>query len=354
MARPNKGLTAISVEVSRSWFAVFNNPDQHGYTGTPEEICHRLRDEWCTTSTRTGAWLYCISAEGLHHVHMVLEDVKSMRFTAIKNAYAIGMHFEATKGTKAQVEAYINKTGVFEEKGEQIIYCCKHGELRGTDGKTSELKSIYSLIEQGLTPKEVLQCNPNYYRYSTYIKQMFYDKRDRETPIVRDVLVVWHTGESGSGKSFSRIDLADKVGEDNIFYLTAFGNGAFDGYNGQEYLWIEDFKGELPFGELLRILDVYKAEFHARFTNIKGLWKEVHITSVYHPKAIYNKLVSESDRGAEMQEQLFRRISFIRYHFKNADGYHFGDFDVCTTVAEMQEKVRKGELWRFITDFAPK
>lgn len=350
MARPNRGLTAQSSEVTKSWFAVFNNPADHGYIGSPEEVCHRLRDEWCTTNTRTGAWLYCISQAGLHHVHMVLEDVKAMRFTAIKKSYAIGMHFEATKGTKAEVEAYINKTGIFEEKGEDIIYCVKVGEIKGVDGKTSELKSIYNLIEQGLTPKEVLYCNPNYYKYSTYIKQMYYDKRDRETDIVRDVKVVWHTGESGSGKSFSRIDLANEVGEDNIFYLTAFGNGAFDGYNGQAYLWIEDFKGELPFGELLRILDVYKAEIHARYANIKALWKEVHITSIYHPKGIYNKMVKEYERGQERQEQLMRRISFIRYHWKDIKGYHYSDFHTETTIDEMEKSAKKGEEWRFTNE----
>ncbi len=32
--------------VSRSWFAVFPNPEQHGYTGTPEQIVEKLKEEW--------------------------------------------------------------------------------------------------------------------------------------------------------------------------------------------------------------------------------------------------------------------------------------------------------------------
>ena len=59
----------------RSWFCVFNNPDKHGYEGTPQEVCEKLMGEWVGDSgTRSGAWAYCISAEGLHHLHMVLED----------------------------------------------------------------------------------------------------------------------------------------------------------------------------------------------------------------------------------------------------------------------------------------
>ena len=95
----------MSQDVTLSWFAMLANPADHGYTGTPQEICERLRDEWIQDSTtRTGAWACCISAEGLHHVHMVLEDAVAMRFSAIKKSYAIGAHLEATKGTKKQAE----------------------------------------------------------------------------------------------------------------------------------------------------------------------------------------------------------------------------------------------------------
>ena len=75
----------MAADVTRSWFAVFNHPEEHGYSGTPQEICERLRDEWVgNSSTRTGAWAYCVSAAGLHHVHMVLEDSVAMRFSASK------------------------------------------------------------------------------------------------------------------------------------------------------------------------------------------------------------------------------------------------------------------------------
>lgn len=58
--------------VTKSWFVTFDNPSDHGYPGTPEEVCLRLCEEWIAESdTRTGAWAYCVSAEGLHHVHMI-------------------------------------------------------------------------------------------------------------------------------------------------------------------------------------------------------------------------------------------------------------------------------------------
>ena len=98
-------------QVSKSWFAVLANPEDHGYSGTPQEICEKMCDEWLgNSSTRTGAWTYCISAGGLPHVHMVVEDEVAMRFSAVKKAYACGAHFEPTKGNKKQADDYINKS----------------------------------------------------------------------------------------------------------------------------------------------------------------------------------------------------------------------------------------------------
>ena len=32
--------------VSKSWFCVFNNPADHDYIGTPEEVVDRIIEEW--------------------------------------------------------------------------------------------------------------------------------------------------------------------------------------------------------------------------------------------------------------------------------------------------------------------
>ena len=123
--------------VSRSWFAAFPNPEQHGYTGTPEEIVEKLKDEWISENQlRKGWWGYCISAKGLPHVHMVLEDSGSCRFTKVKKAYPTA-HLEPTKGNKKQVLQYIHKEPPYDEKGEQVLsYLLRIGEYEPFAGKT--------------------------------------------------------------------------------------------------------------------------------------------------------------------------------------------------------------------------
>lgn len=339
----------MAEQSTRSWFAVFNNPSDHGYEGSPQEVCERLRDEWITGSdTRSGAWAYCISADGLHHVHMVLEDTKTMRFGTIKKTYAKGMHFVPTKGTKKQADDYINKRGIFEEKGESVEFICYHGEIQGRQGSRSDIRNMYDRLKSGETPSDILSDTPSAYLRREVLQQMYFDIRSQNTPIVRPMQVYWHTGKSGSGKSYSRIKLANDVGEDNIYYLTAFNSGAFDNYNGQKYLWIEDYRGEFKLQELLRMLDVYKAEIPARFHNVKALWEEVHITSVLMPREIYSKAsLDENDRI----EQLLRRITSIIYHVKSGSDYLQFGFDSRSLRSFIESEV--SSFVRMRSDYVP-
>ena len=164
----------MSQDVTLSWFATLNNPADHGYPGSPQEVCEQLRDEWIQDSTtRTGAWAYCISAEGLHHVHMVLEDAVAMRFSMVKKTYAIGAHLEPTKGSKKKAEDYIYKRHPYDEKGEIVKCVVTAGRIRGAQGKRSDLERIEELIQDGKTPSEILDENFAYYRYEKEIRKAY-------------------------------------------------------------------------------------------------------------------------------------------------------------------------------------
>ena len=214
---------------SKSWFCVFNNPEQHGYSGTPQEIVDRLCEEWSSSSpTKSGAWIYCISADGLKHVHMVLEDTKAMRFSVVKKSYAPGMHFEPTKGSKEQAEDYINKRGKFEEKGEKVIATARHGEIKGCQGQRKDFEVIEELLSSGKTPREILDMSLVFRKHEDLIYSAYRDKRRKEVGHMRDVNVIWHFGSSGSGKSYYSNTLIEKYGLDSVYFMTDYSNGCFE------------------------------------------------------------------------------------------------------------------------------
>lgn len=332
-------------DVSKSWFAVFNNPADRGYPDDPIACCEQLRDEWILDDDdklipgRSGAWAFCVSAEGLRHVHMILEDTKAMRFTAVKSSYAHGMHFEPTKGSKTEAEGYIKKIGKWEEKGEQILHTEFYGEIKGKQGSRSDLGEIEDLISEGKTPSEIMDLKFEWRRYEKMIKDAFYSKRAKETPPFRDVKVVWHVGEAGSGKSFNYVKMCNDpdVGEENIYLLTDYDNGGFDNYCAEPILFMDEFKGQMKFQLLLNYLDGYKIQVHARYGNVRALWNEVHITSVYPPEEVYKNMVESSVRALDSVAQLKRRIDVIYFHWKKGDEY-------CEYSMPMSEYIDYGNL----------
>lgn len=302
--------------VSYSYFIVSNNPEEHGFTGEPEEICQQYADAWTAgSSTRTCAFTYCISAEGLHHVHGVVEDAKAMRFSAVKKVFP-SAHIEITKGSKSEAEAYIKKLPPYAEKGEIIIASVRHGEIQGRQGHRSDLKEIEALLEAGLTPNEIMNGKFSRRRYKNMICDAYFDSRIADTPIERDVTVHYHVGASGSGKSYTYVNLCKALGRNNIYFLTDKpASGGLDKYSAEKTLFWDELKpGSAELQTVFQMLDRYCAQIHSRYNNVYALWTEVHITSVYPPEILYSEMAGNQKN--EPIEQFYRRITDIVYHEK--------------------------------------
>lgn len=312
----------MSNEVSKSWFCVLNNPTNHGYSGTPAEIVDRILNEWVNDEhpTRTAAATYCISKDGLPHIHAIFEDTKAMRFSKIKKVFPT-MHIEATKGNKEQAENYIKKRGSFEEKGEQIIYSNNIGEIKGTQGARRDLGIIDDLIEQGKTPNQIMDMSITFRRYEGLIKATYFAKRLKETSVKRNVRVVWHCGESGSGKTYEYVQMCEKYGRDDVYLLNDYDKGGFDNYYGQKILCMDEFRGQMRFALLMNYLDGYLTQIPCRYSNGYSLWSEVHIFTVLPPEKVYENMVTEHQH-LDTFTQLKRRIDTVVYHWKDATGYY--------------------------------
>lgn len=306
-------------DVTRSWFSVFNNPAEHGYPGEPEIVCNALMEDWVKDSTtRSGIWAYCVSENGLHHVHMVLEDKVSMRFAAIKKSYAPGAHLEPTKGTKAQAEDYIYKRYPFEEKGEKIIHIVRSGEIVGAPSTVGVMDRIAEALQNGARPSDIFDANFKNRRYAKEITAAYFALRIKETPIVREVKVHWIFGETGTGKTRTILDLHKQFGAEEVFLVADHNiNGAFDTYEGQKVLFLDDIKGDFPYRTLLQVTDCYRSMVHARFTDVPTLWKHVYITSTCSIEMIHLTMVKNPRQQLCSLDQLLRRMDDITYCYRS-------------------------------------
>ena len=309
-----------------SFFVVYNNPRKHGIAGittaemehmTNEDICRQTVETFCNSSGKSAAVLYCVSAAGLEHIHAVFCGVNQLRLTTLKKFLGSAAHIEITRGDKTQVEAYINKTGKFEEKGEAILAKCQIGELKGRQGQRTDIERIRDMIDEGLSWQDIVRSDDRFFqsKMTALIKNMYFDKRKQETPFKRTVNVHWLIGESGSGKTGVVFDLIEKYGEDNVYIVSDYQN-PFDGYAGETVILLDEFRGQLPYATLLSILEGYKKEFHCRYANVIGLWTEVYITTVKTPEEAYAKMIDKEDTATDPISQLLGRIKDVTYCYR--------------------------------------
>ena len=110
-------------------------------------------------------------------------------------------------------------------------------------------------------------------------------------------------GESGLAKTTT---VQDFFGLKNCFTVTNYSTGfPFDLYSGQEVLILDEFKGELPFKELLQIMQGAPYRCNIKGGGVWAAWKKVVIISSVPPLAIYLGL----EKGDGRRKQFWRRLS---------------------------------------------
>ena len=116
--------------VAKSFMATLIRPEEHGYTGTPDAVCDKLCHEWTEGhDSRSGVWAYCLSAEGVPHVHMVVQEMRAMRLSKLVESYAIGSHFEVVKSGYMAAEKYILQMEEQDEGAEKVLCIKQYGVI---------------------------------------------------------------------------------------------------------------------------------------------------------------------------------------------------------------------------------
>lgn len=289
--------------------------------GIGKELVEAIREEWiCSGKGRTCGAVACISPNDGFHIHAGVYCSSKVLFSTVVNVLGKA-NVREQRSTKEELTAYLRKQGKHEEKGEIVLYESGLDCIQDGQGSRSDLQTIDDLIKQGKRPEEIMEQNIAWRKYDKMIKDAYFRKRYKETDVKRNNDVYWHVGEAGSGKTYTYVKLCEEKGEDNVYMLSDFQSGGFDKYNAEPVLFIDEFRGQMPYGEFLKITDVYKHQVHARYANALALWNEVHIATVLPPEMVYEKMNSEHQE-IDTMTQLLRRIKYVVYHWKDEKGYH--------------------------------
>lgn len=310
---------------SRKWQLTVNNPKDKELTH--DEIKKRLNS---LSSLEYACMADEVGKQETHHTHVYVFYKNPKKFNTIKKLFPEA-HIELARGSHIANRDYVFKEGKWADKKDKgINFPETHeeiGEIPSENTYVPEKEAdifaqIQEYIDSGMTPREIMLQNVAYVKYEHQIKRFYFMKCCEETPPIREVTIFYHVGASGSGKSYTYVQLCEKYGENNVYLVTDYANNAtasFDGYNAEKCIFLDEVKNNIPYSLFLLLTDRYKADIHCRYSNTVSLWNEVHITSIYPIEELYKNMVPEEKRQRDSIRQLLRRISYMVYHFKKTD-----------------------------------
>lgn len=208
-------------------------------------------------------------------------------------------HMEPIKGTFLQNYDYCTKDKDFYQYGNPP----QQGHRKDLD----ELKD--NILSGETSVEKIILEQPHYYHQYGRTLDKIEDLKLRKCYRKTFTEGIWYYGKTGCGKSMKAFENFSP----DTHYIYPYDNGWCDAYKQQETVILDDFRGQLPFNELLRMVDIHPNYYFRRRCREPMPFnsKKVIITSALHPKEIFYNL-EQNDK----LDQLYRRFKIIE--LKNA------------------------------------
>lgn len=243
------------------------------------------------------------SEEGTPHIQgaVYFKNKDKKRFAAMKKMHDRA-HWEPMKGSWEDNRKYCTKEGdVIVDEGEGP-----------KQGKRMDLKKMKRRIDEGATEEELWEedfsCMARYGRAMKEYKDLKQRKKAR-TGMTKGK---WYYGPTGVGKSHTVFSDFDP---DTHYVYEVEDNGWWDGYEGQDIVIINEFRGQIKFAQLLDLVDKYPKKVKRRNRETTPfVAKEVRVTSSMPPEEVYNGMSDKID-------QLLRRFTVYECT-KEGNAYH--------------------------------
>lgn len=296
---------------SRKWQITINNPLSKNFTH------YKIKEE---ISRIKSCIYYCLSdeignKEKTHHTHIYIVCSSGIRFSTIKNRFPEA-HIELAKGTSEQNRDYVFKLGKYEkEKGTTKLPDTQEecGEMPlERQGARNDLADLFDLLKNGKTDFEILEENPSYIPLINSldkIRQSIQESKYRE--VFREVTTTYIYGKTGTGKTRGIIDTYGVI---NVFRLTDYSRGCFDGYKGQDVIMFEEFNSSFKIQLMLNYLDIYPLELPCRYNNKTACYTKVFIIS---NMPLYLQYQDIQSQYPETWNAFLRRIDKVIEYYDN-------------------------------------
>ena len=237
------------------------------------------------------------------HLHAFIKLAKKKRWS--ENMFDIdGYHgnYQIAKSWRAVIN-YVKKDGNYISNINLDNAQKKQSKMK----KEDLLKDVDQVLDEGLiTPMQVASFYKNQQVY-----KMLQQKRQKMPEKLPDKKRhLWFYGASNTGKTYKLREMMKETGEEKWFQIPT--NNDWIGYNGEKYLYMDEFKGQLSIQQLNNICDGnYKVNVKGGSTWI-GWECQVIICSNYSIKDCYNKC--EDNILETLYNRFVEKELMIKYH----------------------------------------
>jgi len=282
---------------SKNWCFTINNP-------SAREASVFLREgipEWCT---------YCVwqlerGAEGTTHVQGFIQLKDRKRIAGVKKLeYIIPIegvntsfklferaHLEPMKGTAEQARDYCKKADSRIDGPWELGEITKKGQRKDIE------EAFKAIAESGDWTAAGAKYALKYASGCIKAAAKF------PPPLREDLKVICIKGDTGIGKTYWAWHTFPNL------YSPYYGNAGiwWDGYDRQEVVLLEEYRGQVPLQKLLQILDPYPLRLEVKGGTVPAFFKMVIITTNTSPSDWYQDKIGQFTRDKE-REALARRL----------------------------------------------
>lgn len=252
------------------------------------------------------------------HAHFCIQDNQQIRFDTLKKMMPYGQIVKQRGSNKEVIDYFLHQDENSKNEGKDIydenqIITNIHdldAFKKIVERQRSDMNEFVNEVMNGTSRKDLINMFPSHMaRYKSFYEELVSLRDDAEieeqvnSKKFRDMYVIYAYGKSGTGKSYALYDMYQYK---DVYKVNL--KNPFDNYRGQDVLFIDDYKGQYDFTDLLNYLDIYPLNLPARYCDRVAKYTKVYITSNLSLEQLYPNI------NQEQFNALYRRINEIRHY----------------------------------------